>query len=473
MDDHRKRLLSPARLLAFALSPTLCGPALAESAPGWDPLVPGIQVAQASTRVLDIQRALNRLGYDAGPADGRMGARTRGAIEAYQRDQGLLISGEPSAALLRHMRERAGPAPAAPEADFATETETVAQIQAELRMRGYRIPRVSGRMDAETRRAIEEYQQGQGVRVTGEPSRALLDALRAASAEAVPEQGLTREQRAAAQRALNARGYDAGPPDGVLNPRSRVAIRTFQADQRLSPTGELTPRTLELLDIEAAPSEPPAAEDRPYRARVRDNFADGDFTRDPAWRIASGRFEVRDGGLYSEIGPPSQRPEDVGLQLLGDLLQQQLGVTLPGQERAAVAHLPVGIGQAFRITAELSGSAEGQGHLDLGPYQGDALNHGYRLSYRPNQPRPLQLLLVDEGGSSTVASASLRLDKGGPHRLVWQREADGRMTVTRDGEVLMDVVDRQLSEEDFAGFSLINAGGQWTLHEVIVEERGE
>jgi hypothetical protein len=37
----------------------------------------------------------------------------------------------------------------------------------------------------------------------------------------------------------------------------------------------------------------------------------------------------------------------------------------------------------------------------------------------------------------------------------------------------MDVVDRQLSEEDFAGFSLINAGGQWTLHEVIVEDRGE
>jgi peptidoglycan hydrolase-like protein with peptidoglycan-binding domain len=469
MDDHRNPLSSSALLLAFVLSPTLCGSALAQSAPAWSPTVPGPTVAQVATTVLDIQRELNRLGYDAGPADGRMGSRTRGAIEAYERDHGLLISGEPSAALLRHIRERAGPAPAAPEADV--DTDTVAQIQAELRLRGYRIPRVSGRMDADTRQAIEEYQRGQGVRVTGEPSRELLDALRAASAEAAPEQGLTRAQRAAAQRALNARGYDAGPPDGVLGPRSRVAIRTFQADQELSPTGELTPRTLALLDIEAAASEPPAAEDESFRTRIRDDFADGDFTRDPAWRIAAGRFEVRDGGLYSEIGPPSQRPEDVGRQLLGDLLQQQLGVTLPGQERAAVAHRPVEIGQVFRITAELSGSAD-DGHLDLGPYQGDALNQGYRLSYRANQARPLQLLLVDEGGLSTVASSSLRLDEGGPHRLVWQREPDGRMRVTRDGEVLMDVVDRQLSE-DFAGFSLINAGGQWTLREVIVEDRGE
>ena len=45
------------------------------------------------------------------------------------------------------------------------------------------------------------------------------------------------------------------------------------------------------------------------------------------------------------------------------------------------------------------------------------------------------------------------------------------MTVTRAGEVLIDVVDRKLGG-DFDGFSLINAGGEWILHEVVVEDRG-
>ena len=45
-----------------------------------------------------------------------------------------------------------------------------------------------------------------------------------------------------------------------------------------------------------------------------------------------------------------------------------------------------------------------------------------------------------------------------------------RMTVSRDGEVLIDVVDRKVSE-GFDGFSLINGGGEWTLHELVVEDR--
>jgi peptidoglycan hydrolase-like protein with peptidoglycan-binding domain len=328
-------------------------------------------------------------------------------------------------------------------------------------------------MDSKTRQAIREYQQGQGVAVTGEPSGTLLAELRAASSEPVPAAGLTREQRAAAQRALNARSYDAGPPDGVLGPRSRGAIRTFQADNDISPTGELTSRTMALLGLGTtdAAVEPPAVETSPYRVRVRDDFADGDHTRNPAWRIASGRFEVRGGGLNSTMVPPSDRREDMGRQILSDILQQQLGFTLPGQETAAVAYLPTRIGPEFRITTVVSGSAEAHSHADLGPYRGDKLNHGYRLNYRTSQPRPLQLIVVSENGISVIASARLPLDSGGPHRLVWERDSEGRMTVTRNDEILIDVVDRT-ANDSFDGFSLINAGGDWTLHEVIVEDRG-
>jgi peptidoglycan hydrolase-like protein with peptidoglycan-binding domain len=542
--DHRSGSPHIALLLALAFSPAIPGPALAQTGTGLQPAAPGVQIAQFSSTVQELQRELNQLGYSAGPADGLIGARTREAIQAYQRDQnllvdgqatpallshvrataqsrvpapappppepwsqqtaevqealrslgytgawptgrlteetrnairsyeadhGLLITGEPSAALLRHMRQRVEAAAPPPT---AVDASTIAGIQSELRRRGYAIPQVSGRMDAQTRQAIREYQQGQGVSATGEPSTALLDELRDADTEPAPADSLlSREQRAAAQRALNARGYDAGPADGVLGPRSRVAVRKFQADNTLTPTGELTPRTLELLGvIAAATPEPAPTEVQPLRLRVRDDFADGDYTRNPAWRIASGSFQVRSGGLNSVTAAPSQRPEDIGRQILGDILRQQLGVPLGG-ETTAVAYLPTRIAEEFQITAAVSGSAESHSHIDLGPYRGDRLNLGYRLSYRASQSRPLQLLFADENGASVIASAGFRLEGAGPQELVWKRDADGRMTVSHDEEILIDIVDRNLTG-DFDGFSLINRGGEWTLHEVVIEDRG-
>jgi peptidoglycan hydrolase-like protein with peptidoglycan-binding domain len=545
LDLHHR--LSRAALLfgaAALLGPSL--PAFAQSGPVLHPAAPALQVAQFSSTVQELQRELNQLGYSAGPADGLIGARTREAIQAYQRDQGLLVdgqatpallshvrataqsrtaapavpgpepasqlvaeiqdglrslgypvgwpsgrltqetraairayeadhglltSGEPSAPLLQHIRQRvaaAAPVPSVPDAS------TVAGIQAELRLRGYAIPQISGLMDSETRQAIRDYQQGQGTPVTGDASTALLEELRAASAEpATPpaDMLLTREERAAAQRVLNARGYDAGPPDGVLGPRSRVAIRTFQADSNLTPSGELTPRTLELLGLAAiATPEPPPIDVPPYRIRIQDDFADGDYTRNPTWRIAAGRFEVRNGGLNSVVTAPTQSVEDIGRQILGGFLRQQLGVALPGLENAAAAYLPTRFGREFRITAILSGSAETHSQFDLGPFRGDLLNHGYRLTYRASQSRPLQLVFVDENGSSIIASSGFRFDAGDPHALVWERDADGRMIVSRGDEVLIDVADRNPIAE-FDGFSLINAGGDWTLHQLTIEER--
>jgi peptidoglycan hydrolase-like protein with peptidoglycan-binding domain len=51
------------------------------------------------------------------------------------------------------------------------------------------------------------------------------------------------------QRALNHRGYDAGPIDGVPGPRTRYALAHFQRDQGIRPTGRLDRRTAAALRI--------------------------------------------------------------------------------------------------------------------------------------------------------------------------------------------------------------------------------
>ena len=69
-----------------------------------------------SERVRGVQLNLATLGYKPGPADGILGSRTKSAIEAFQRDQGLPATGEVSAkmrfVLLREMaRQKVGLAP--------------------------------------------------------------------------------------------------------------------------------------------------------------------------------------------------------------------------------------------------------------------------------------------------------------------------------------------------------------------------
>ncbi|MGV8839974.1 MAG: peptidoglycan-binding protein [Bauldia sp.] len=53
------------------------------------------------------------------------------------------------------------------------------------------------------------------------------------------------------QAALNARGFDAGPADGAMGPRTRDAIREFQATIGASATGEIDPQVLSALGVRA------------------------------------------------------------------------------------------------------------------------------------------------------------------------------------------------------------------------------
>ncbi|MBY0565663.1 MAG: lytic murein transglycosylase [Hyphomonadaceae bacterium] len=58
--------------------------------------------------IRELQRLLNRLGYNAGVADGRIGARTRNAIRAFERAQGLEAQGRATDVVLDAARAAAG-----------------------------------------------------------------------------------------------------------------------------------------------------------------------------------------------------------------------------------------------------------------------------------------------------------------------------------------------------------------------------
>lgn len=59
-----------------------------------------------SAAVGRVQAGLAELGYDPGPVDGVLGARTTAAIKKYQSDHGLLVDGRPTAELAQHIEGR-------------------------------------------------------------------------------------------------------------------------------------------------------------------------------------------------------------------------------------------------------------------------------------------------------------------------------------------------------------------------------
>ncbi len=64
---------------------------------------PQTNIPVLDTTVQAIQRRLNELGYDAGPADGLIGGKTRAAIQTFQRDSGIAQDGVADASLLQRL----------------------------------------------------------------------------------------------------------------------------------------------------------------------------------------------------------------------------------------------------------------------------------------------------------------------------------------------------------------------------------
>jgi localization factor PodJL len=105
-----KEALARARLAVETWSPTTPDPA-ANEIPAGDPAWSAVPEATAATAVTGdpvaiAQAMLARLGYDPGPADGKMGERTRLAIQRFQKDRGLAETGSVDDALLRALSEQ-------------------------------------------------------------------------------------------------------------------------------------------------------------------------------------------------------------------------------------------------------------------------------------------------------------------------------------------------------------------------------
>ena len=154
--------------------------------------------------------------------------------------------------------------------------------------------------------------------------------------------------------------------------------------------------------VAASASEPEPEPDLPPQILVHDDFRGGNFTRNPGWTVASGRFSV-DSGLGSRsvvakpAAPVEKSDKDRRKELVTDVLGALLGAekketttSQPSQPERAEIFVRAPISNAFRVVLEIV-SREKHGHFSFDLFQGRSRGAGYWLTYAPAVQPSLEL----------------------------------------------------------------------------------
>ncbi|HLL29079.1 MAG TPA: peptidoglycan-binding domain-containing protein [Xanthobacteraceae bacterium] len=132
--------------------------------------------------------------------------------------------------------------------------DLVHDVQQELASRGYYDGGVDGNTGPRIAQAIRAFEESQRLRVTGEPSEALLEQIRKAPGKSdvtgsIPSSNPVKgnPQLLSVQRLLARYGYGPVRASGTADQQTHEAIARFELDRNIPQTGEVSERLLQEL----------------------------------------------------------------------------------------------------------------------------------------------------------------------------------------------------------------------------------
>jgi len=217
------------------------------------------------------------------------------------------------------------------------------------------------------------------------------------------------------------------------------------------------------------------------RQLLSDDFGDGDFTHNPVWTVAQGKYWVEKGwGLRSAVKkqaaqePQRRSGKDAAAAIFGQILQQAIdpdgksassnSASTSSAATPAAIRTAVPISNAFRLEMEFSSWAA-PGRLEIAVYQNTT---DYILAYQPGGT--VELVRASPRGSNVIDSRTgPSLENKKTHHLVWTRQTDGHMRVAIDGQEILTTNDRS-TRTPFDGLRIVNRGGDYIIKRIAVTE---
>lgn len=227
----------------------------------------------------------------------------------------------------------------------------------------------------------------------------------------------------------------------------------------------------------------------PWRHVVIDEkFSDGDFSKNPAWETATGKFWVdRSLGLRSKAvvtaAAPASKEKDK--QKFRDALREAVLAEMAGQKpgntpaatttSVAEIYLPARITNSFALDASFSQHQTplDPGVIEFGLFEGTRRDRGYVLAIVTGEENYAELQRITAKGVAIIDQEVLvnAPATGALQNLIWRREPSGAMTVSLDGKTLIQTQDRGLNAA-FRSFGIANRVGDFAVKQVALSDAG-
>ena len=345
-------------------------------------------------------------------------------------------------------------------------------VQKMLAALGYDPGPADGVAGDKTRSAIRTYQGHSGLAENGEISIGLYNTLAAdlgrlplAETDSHPRSSGTEHTSSTPSASASTDGNGLREALDEVSALAREAEKERSADWRVI-------RAMRDIVARYGAEVNAAFPHQPASARVLyDAFSDGNFDRQPAWRVRSGRFWIdQRKRLRSDVevtpkGAPKELSNDqIPLAILGALLGQPSGGETPHN---AVIEVAAQIPAAHEIRTGFS-AGEGPSELQLSLLDDNHQSAKRTLSIALSGKRATLSLRGAEGEPLDQVTLATQDDERRIQTLAWRTDHNGRTQVSVNGQPILNPWS-PLRRATFSGLRLTNVRGRFAVDYVEVK----